>query len=1077
METNIIQTLRFLASANNDERSAAEKNLSSCMESDPSGTNLSLIRVALKDSVELDIKQASLLVLKRFVPKYWSMGFQSFVGPPIDQAVKQEIRASLLQLLSDPSSKIRSSTSYAIVQIAVVDYPDEWPSLLNDLYELTNSPNRRYYTILGGLKVLHDLFDDLVTDEQFFEQGVGLAVMKHCQQLLADRDIPIELKTDTLKLLLSCIRQLQGPEIHDNDNRVLMVKEIIPELVNIICSFLQEFSSEKFLDLINVQSYKAELYRILNVIANEFSWIFLKVNLQLASQLLPLIIKELSILEPVCTSLIIETKNSAGITSVFRDYDSFKEVNIEDSDPLKVIKDELSEQLSLLGTLSEFSKISSLEDQSCFYTLLDTLTKLAVIPQDVEEIWESDFNEFVTTETGMSIDFSIRSEILDFLSNLNKIDSSFLTCTLLDRYTPHATELANNPSEILHDLKVKESTVFLLEGCFVNESEGKKINHTLSSTLEAFLNTIKLYFDNGVFDSASFNLYICRIILIIPRFLEKFQVNIDHISFGVYALREIFTIKANKPVTNELIDASILISFTYLNHFIPSSKFETDIQYGLLNIVSSLVEDSEEDTNTVLLEALSIIINIDIQRLNSAPDAATLQLIYSITYKDPSNYQAILSAKECLADLLSGISLENYMNHCSKGLPIVLETITSSLSKTLEYSPELNLSLELLTNFIQQAPKNELPASVFSAIFSPLTKLILSVSDDQILQSSSEVFNALLKQASHLVSQYSSEDGESGVEMTIKVISKFLSPELSDSAILNLGDLIITLITYFKDQNIVNKYLETILKSVTVRLSVTKELVTIENLVLIFSTLTLISPEETLDFLTNFTINDEHGEKKSALYIILPIWFNVFEIVRGYEQIITNVKAFIAIFKLGDMRIDEMIVNGDLIVDPNVDPDLIITRSMAKKIPTRFQQITASLKILKLLINELKFQCKQLDTKSIIERSIDVDKVVAAGGGDLGQDNDDTEGWEDLEDVGIPSYEKLKSYIDNDEHRGYDSDSDNDKTNAGDEALKDLLKSFFRDCAVHNIGKFGELYPKLNEEEKKVLTEYVVFDS
>lgn len=172
-------------SSDNEIRKNAEIQFSQIVKQDPSNATQTILQLALDISLPLDVRQACLLHLKRLVPQYWSMGFESFIGPPINQDTKQLIRSKLLQLAtSTPESKIRSGAAYAIVQIASVDYPDEWPELINELYSATTQFQNET-ALLGGLQVLTDLFDDLITEEQFWEGGVGKEVVGHLNNILS----------------------------------------------------------------------------------------------------------------------------------------------------------------------------------------------------------------------------------------------------------------------------------------------------------------------------------------------------------------------------------------------------------------------------------------------------------------------------------------------------------------------------------------------------------------------------------------------------------------------------------------------------------------------------------------------------------------------------------------------------------------------------------------------------------------------------------------------------------------------------------------------------------------------------
>ncbi|GME79397.1 unnamed protein product [Ambrosiozyma monospora] len=215
----LLDLIYKLTSPNNNLRLQAELDFQSLLQSNPSQFFYNLLQISTdqSNSIPIDSRQAAILHIKRLVPKYWSPAFQSYVGPStIDQNVKLLIRQALLgQLIGDPDSKIRNGASYAIVQIASVDYPDEWPNLLNDLYQgatgYADTINENDHNlILGCLSVLHDLFDDLVSDEQFFEGGIAVSVLQACGVMLNNENYQLDIKIETLTLLKTVASMLEN---------------------------------------------------------------------------------------------------------------------------------------------------------------------------------------------------------------------------------------------------------------------------------------------------------------------------------------------------------------------------------------------------------------------------------------------------------------------------------------------------------------------------------------------------------------------------------------------------------------------------------------------------------------------------------------------------------------------------------------------------------------------------------------------------------------------------------------------------------------------------------------------------
>ena len=62
--------------------------------------------------------------------------------------------------------------------------------------------------MIGGLTVLNDLFDDLISEDQFWDGGVGGELTDHIIKLLNNETIEFDIKTTCIKLYpehLKCV--------------------------------------------------------------------------------------------------------------------------------------------------------------------------------------------------------------------------------------------------------------------------------------------------------------------------------------------------------------------------------------------------------------------------------------------------------------------------------------------------------------------------------------------------------------------------------------------------------------------------------------------------------------------------------------------------------------------------------------------------------------------------------------------------------------------------------------------------------------------------------------------------------
>lgn len=1098
MENAILEIIYKSQLSDNQVRSQAERDFFGLTNNDPSAVSNALTNVSLNNELPSAVKQSALLYLKRIISLHWSLGFETFAGNPINFEVKSYIRSSLLSLISEAAdTKIRNVVSNIIVVIALVDFPDEWPDLLKLLYSLidTSNPNVTQNSMLGGLHVLHELLDDLITDEQFFEGFVGVNTLNYCISLLAaptvpsaapgqnDNNnkfyVPLVIKNQVAQLLEIALKQLQGPEVFSNPNRSQVVSTILPKALDLLLSLVKEqynYAAEivgNNINILNIENvlFSQRLYQILTFLVDNFNKRLF--NNDLKSHIQEVLVNHLTHLNHFYYNTFVASQHEAnGEKFIVHN----KSDGLESLDPATSLKDLLIQIIQLLGSLSDQS-ISS--KPQLLATLLNNFIILNTIPFETYESYFDNFNLFVTDETEMSGQFSVRNAVSDYLSDLPTKDSNAFLSAALDLL---------NDQRIASSWRNKESLLSILESIFLNEDDDDDDGGT--SLLTSSINFVSVFerLLSLANDRKNNPSVIARSILTLAKFLEKFGSNFPNFNDLSHKaltnnLSIATTIRNDEVVQSEgvvndlefdkesndslkLIQSAALISITYFNNFLKLS--DSNLQHQVQKILYFLIDEAEEDTPAVLLEALTISINIDLKHTQSSTD--DIALIFKIASVDFSNIMIVQSAKDSLETLLTDISDDAYLKQCEFALPSLVESLNESINdgnNAIEYTPKLNMALELLNIFIQSCPsQHDLPESLFTFIFAPLSGLLIQAVDDQILQIGGEVFNTVLVNSNekYFIDYTSNSTGENGIHIILKILEKFLSPELSDSAAMNVGSIVVSIVQKFNEH--LNQYIPQILESATRRLIIAQHTIIIENLITVFCYLVLLSPTETLNFLgsLNFEVTlpsspgspslEPQKVTQNGICVVLPIWLDSFTTTRGFEKIKKNIFALGKIFLLNDSRVENLIVRGDPV--PNqANPDLIITRSMARKIPATYTQISAPLKILKLLIQELSFQQQQPDPNEYITKATD------GGAGD-------DDGWEDLEDVGVANFNKLKSYV----------DEDNVKSSLNDESSQDLkavLTNFLKECIQANTEKFGGYYEQLNDQEKKILTEVIGF--
>ena len=206
MEDQLAQLLSATQASTEAPRKQAEAQLQSLYATPdfPFG----LVAVASHESVPLNIRQAALLCLKRFVLAVWSDQFDEFNGCALlPEESRTHIRAALLDLSTNAhlDPKLQTAASSTVSKIASVEFPEHWPDLLPRLMQLI--PVGSDGQIHGALRVLNELVDDCFSQEQFFT--VARELVQVVYNVATNESRKPTLRALALAVFKSCVNILE----------------------------------------------------------------------------------------------------------------------------------------------------------------------------------------------------------------------------------------------------------------------------------------------------------------------------------------------------------------------------------------------------------------------------------------------------------------------------------------------------------------------------------------------------------------------------------------------------------------------------------------------------------------------------------------------------------------------------------------------------------------------------------------------------------------------------------------------------------------------------------------------------
>ncbi|EKX35213.1 hypothetical protein GUITHDRAFT_146623 [Guillardia theta CCMP2712] len=142
-------------------RKAAEEQLQSF--SREHGFGVALMEIVHSSQVDVQIRQLSAVLCRRYISNHWIRQKPDFQEPEIAEVHKAAMKQQLLNGLGLEHSKLRTAVSMAVASIAKEDFPDNWPELIPHVMSMleTGEP----HLVHGAMRCLV-LVSEEITDTQ-----------------------------------------------------------------------------------------------------------------------------------------------------------------------------------------------------------------------------------------------------------------------------------------------------------------------------------------------------------------------------------------------------------------------------------------------------------------------------------------------------------------------------------------------------------------------------------------------------------------------------------------------------------------------------------------------------------------------------------------------------------------------------------------------------------------------------------------------------------------------------------------------------------------------------------------------
>ncbi len=164
----LVTALESTLSIDNATRRTAEARLQQ-MGAAP-GFGLALLKLALDTGRHLlpGVRQLAAVYMKQFVRECWS---PEVGGSRFTDQEKNEARQLMLRGLFDPSRLMRTAFGMCVAVVARIDFPEEWPDLLQHLTAMLSSSKPQ--AVFGAARCI-SLFSDFLDDQSVSKFGPSL---------------------------------------------------------------------------------------------------------------------------------------------------------------------------------------------------------------------------------------------------------------------------------------------------------------------------------------------------------------------------------------------------------------------------------------------------------------------------------------------------------------------------------------------------------------------------------------------------------------------------------------------------------------------------------------------------------------------------------------------------------------------------------------------------------------------------------------------------------------------------------------------------------------------------------------
>ncbi|KAF2071210.1 hypothetical protein CYY_007478, partial [Polysphondylium violaceum] len=819
------------------------------------GFGLTLAQIGIDTSINVDIRQFSFIILKKFVQERWE-------GKQIpSDAEKAEIRHIISPLLADPSPKIRTAIAMCIGKIGVYDWPAKWPSLLDDLMKCINNPgNMNLFS--GAMRCLEILCCDESDHENIAQIMISSFSVLNALLKRIDLEPLVHIK------ITQVFKKIAIYTTTNMDVNKTLFKTLLPfinEWGDIFALHLEAKIDPKFIN--EMFTIQANLIETISMLYNDFQ-----------SSVSPFI-------ERLFSSVWALFKSS---------YPYYEQIEIfgEDHTP-KTLEEGVFGIDKLVSSLLEFLTlvINKKKYKGIFEPIIRDIIYQVILymkmPNDWLDLWETDINQFLDQEDDHSYNPRVISVEL-LTSILASYPAARGAMVELVKFLFVKASEKQNPNW----WRYREVCLFILT-TYANEFIAiAKKNPQLFDATQLLQNQLPLDFaaSDKQEDEEYTGILKGRSLTCAGAYgrIVDSSISVQYLNQAVQVISS-----STSPLPLKL---AAIKSMGTLIESLPLEMVNTGIPKAI-QVTCSFLSQLSEDSLLLVLDALLLFTKIDRDITGSMESVLTPSL--TAVWINFANDQLIC---ETINDIF------RVMASCPKSYPGILKNLLPTLNIILcAYDKSLYIGIadstvDLLGIVVSKLDSSIIDEFLLRQLLDPLLNILVSIYNDE---SSRKLARAALLSVIPFIYKLSTQVL---VEYKPVLENKTLPPQSSladclffifqsyivQSELISGNAIPILKALISKHTSIINNHLANINNLLIDRLANCKLSTTKEALCVVFARLFLIYKQNALDYL--FTVPSPDPEFASALEFILSEWNKSHPDIQTYLDTNISLLALVSLF-------------------------------------------------------------------------------------------------------------------------------------------------------------------------------------